>query len=123
MVPIKFLYGLFGLSALYYVVNKNYKITNITKPNDFIIYLVVLFIIYYLLHILNINLNPKNNIENFNNGEKCEKNEDGKKVYGCFYENEDKTKGTCYWNLPLNKECPSTYEEYIKMIDNEEENK
>lgn len=123
MVPIKFLYGLLGLSALYYVVNKNYKITNMTKPNDFIICLVVLFIIYYLLHSLNINLNPQNNIENFNDGEKCEKTVDGKKVYGCFYENEDKTEGTCYWDLPLNKECPNTYEEYITMIDNEEDNK
>ena len=123
MIPIKFLYGLLGLSALYYVVNKNYKITNITKPNDFIICLVVLFIIYYLLNSLNINLNSQNNIENFNDGEKCEKTEDGKKVYGCFYENEDKTEGTCYWNLPLDKECPNTYEEYISMINNEEDDK
>lgn len=128
MIPIKFLYGLLGLSALYYVINKNYKITNIPKPNDFIICLVVLFIIHYLLHNLNINLNPQKNIEkfmdeNFNNGEKCEKTVDGKNVYGCFYENEDKTEGTCYWDLPLEKECPNTREEYLKMIDNEEENK
>ena len=121
MLPIKFVYGILGLIALYYVVNKNYKASNVFKSSDIIICLIVLFTIHYLLYYLNINLNPSNsNIENFEDN-KCQKILNGKNIYGCFYEDEENNRGTCYWNLPEGKECPDTLVEYLKQTDSEYE--
>lgn len=112
-----YLFGLLGMALLVFVMMKytNFNDQKNLSIEKICLMFVVLLSIYFIM------ISTKKILYEKFTQLKCRKRDDnGVEVMGCYYDNVIQnagvSSGSCFYSLPKNKECPSTYEEYKKLV-------
>ena len=112
-----YLFGLLGMSLLVFVMTKytNFNDQKNLSIEKICLMFVVLLSIYFIM------ISTKKILYEKFSQLKCRKrDENGAEIMGCYYDNviQDAgvSSGSCFYSLPKNKECPSTYKEYKKLV-------
>jgi len=112
-----YLFGLLGMLLLVFVMTKytNFNDQKNLSIEKICLMFVVLLSIYFIM------ISTKKILYEKFSQLKCRKrDENGAEIMGCYYDNviQDAgvSSGSCFYSLPKNKECPSTYEEYKKLV-------
>lgn len=112
-----YLFGLLGMALLVFVMMKytNFNDQKNLSIEKICLMFVVLLSIYFIM------ISTKKILYEKFTQLKCRKRDvNGTEIMGCYYDNviQDAgvSSGSCFYSLPADKECPSTYNEYKQLV-------
>ncbi len=112
-----YLFGLLGMALLVFVMMKytNFNDQKNLSIEKICLMFVVLLSIYFIM------ISTKKILYEKFTQLKCRRRDvNGTETMGCYYDNviQDAgvSSGSCFYSLPKNKECPSTYNEYRQLV-------